>query len=572
MAGIDSNTKLILQGNSYGSKHWLHDYSGQNHVVTKNGDAQIDTAQKKFGDASVLLDGTGDYISIPDSDDWYFGTGDFVIDFWIRFSSGASATQTTFISQMADGTSNYWFFRKNSNDKLLFQSAIGGVVKAVYVSATAPSLSNAVWYHLAVVRVSTTIKMYINGTQHNLTESTAIGTNDLGNISAPLSIGSRRISTYDYVNGNMDEIRISKGTNRGWTGSSITVPTSAYTSDNNTKLLLHFDSVLPVKDASLEILDDSNSDTHTGHIITQVGTAQLSTTQKKFGSTSIYFDGTDDSISIPDSTDWDIFGSTTSNWTIDYWIRVPNITDTDFIFAQRESDANVYQMKIDTGTLSFKLYVDPSYRISLISDTDILANTWNHVAIIKVGSDYAMYLNGIKVATDLSNAYTATLSGDLYIGRRESHSAIFTGWIDEFRYQNSNPFNAVPTSSDSITVPTSAHTADSDTKLLLHFESQDNSAQAGNIPKIPKFNGDAQIDTAQYKFGSGSYLFDGTGDYISIPDSSDWDIFANTTDSWTVDFWVYSSTFSTAHNLLISQSEDNDKYCVETYSPVRQSC
>ena len=45
--------------------------------VTANGDTKISTAQSKFGGASGLFDGTGDYLSVPDNDDWYFGTENF---------------------------------------------------------------------------------------------------------------------------------------------------------------------------------------------------------------------------------------------------------------------------------------------------------------------------------------------------------------------------------------------------------------------------------------------------------------------------------------------------------------
>ena len=47
--------------------------------------AQISTAQSKFGGASLLLDGTGDYLTIADSNDWDFPS-DFTVELWFRTS------------------------------------------------------------------------------------------------------------------------------------------------------------------------------------------------------------------------------------------------------------------------------------------------------------------------------------------------------------------------------------------------------------------------------------------------------------------------------------------------------
>src|SRR3990167_5725818 len=75
----DSYTQLLLHCDGVDAATTFTDEIGK--AVTANGNAQIDTAQKKFGTASGLFDGTGDYLSLADSDDWNFGAGDFTIDF-----------------------------------------------------------------------------------------------------------------------------------------------------------------------------------------------------------------------------------------------------------------------------------------------------------------------------------------------------------------------------------------------------------------------------------------------------------------------------------------------------------
>jgi hypothetical protein len=79
---------------------------------------------------------------------------------------------------------------------------------------------------------------------------------------------------------------------------------------------------------------------------------------------------------------------------------------------------------------------------------------------------------------------------------------------------------------------------DSYTKLLLHCNGVDASTTfTDNSPSAHTMtaNGNAQIDTAQYKLGTASGLFDGAGDYVSTPDSADWNF---GTGDFTVDFWI----------------------------------
>src|SRR5262245_43415513 len=64
--GADAST-TILDTNAGGSPH----------TWTANGNAQLDTADFKFGGSSLLLDGTGDFVDTPDHTDFTLGTSDF---------------------------------------------------------------------------------------------------------------------------------------------------------------------------------------------------------------------------------------------------------------------------------------------------------------------------------------------------------------------------------------------------------------------------------------------------------------------------------------------------------------
>lgn len=214
--GIDGFTKLLLHCDGTAGATSFVDASLNNHSVSAVADAQVATAQKKFGTGSCLLDGTGDYLSVPDSDDWNF-TGDFTIDFWVRFNS-LSGDQF-FAGQHPNGTP-YWTLSKQiSTNKIFWQTrdSPGDDV----ITTTAAFSSTGVWYHVAVVVSNSTMKTYVDGVSQTTT-----GTyNGSPQASLPLTVGGIGYQE-NRVNGWLDEFRISKGIAR-WT-ANFTPPSAEY--------------------------------------------------------------------------------------------------------------------------------------------------------------------------------------------------------------------------------------------------------------------------------------------------------------------------------------------------------
>ena len=209
--------KLLLPFDGSNGATTTSDSSNSNHAITLNADAQISTAQSKFGNSSALFDGTGDYLSLSASSDWQFGTGDFTIEFWIRFGAG-SAYQTL------------WDFNYVSNGALLLQTDNSASPKfriyldygrtSGYITEGSGATLNT-WHHYAFVRSSGTATIYRDGT------STVSGSLT-GNIDASQSvtIGITRGSTDHPFNGYLDDFRITKGSAR-YT-SNFTPPTTAH--------------------------------------------------------------------------------------------------------------------------------------------------------------------------------------------------------------------------------------------------------------------------------------------------------------------------------------------------------
>jgi len=223
-------------------------YAGSvSHAITAHGNAQIDTAQSKFGGASGLFDGAGDYLSSADSGDWAFGGGDFTIDFWVRFNALPTASSGMTICGQYANTNNRWYtstWNIGGEYRWYFIQYTGGVSNINFYRVSAISANT--WYHIAYVRSGNSWYIFRDGTQLGGVETK---TDAIADIAGTLTIGEHAYGS--YLNGWMDEFRISKGIAR-WTGS-FSPPSTAHTADSYTVLLLHMNGA----DGSTTFVDDS---------------------------------------------------------------------------------------------------------------------------------------------------------------------------------------------------------------------------------------------------------------------------------------------------------------------------
>jgi len=212
------DTKLLLHGSN------LLDYSGNDHTVTANGGATAGNSGNPFGFGGVIgLDGTGDYLSAPDSDDWDFGDTS-VIDFW--FTPSALGIYQNFISNRNSmDTSNWFYFRLDNTNKFRIAYYTSGSTTFEMVSDNV-EVAQDVASHIAFVMSSGTPHLYVDGVEVDSTINTAYSNAPTsGN---PLSIGGNPYLENEYVNGELAEFRTLKGSDNGWTGSTIEVPQAPY--------------------------------------------------------------------------------------------------------------------------------------------------------------------------------------------------------------------------------------------------------------------------------------------------------------------------------------------------------
>jgi hypothetical protein len=210
--GIDAYTVALLHMNGADGSSTFTDQSGK--TWTRHGNAQIDTAQSKFGGASLLSDGSTDYVTTSHQSDFNI-SGDFTLDFWARFNS-VTASQV-FVLKGNPTNSWYLYFTPGS---LNFINYLNGTATISMSSSWSPVRNR--WYHVAFTRSGTQFRMFVDGVQlgGTLTDADAIATT-----SSDLSLGATTSGDWS-LNGWMDEFRFSNGIAR-WI-SNFTPPSLEY--------------------------------------------------------------------------------------------------------------------------------------------------------------------------------------------------------------------------------------------------------------------------------------------------------------------------------------------------------
>ncbi|HEX5074263.1 MAG TPA: hypothetical protein VFW03_13695 [Gemmatimonadaceae bacterium] len=134
---------------------------------TAAGNAQIDTAQSKFGTASLLLDGTGDYIESTNFTT--LGDGSWEISLWVRWNSLPTAGTNQYLFSATNGSSLGAAIFLNNNAgtiKMAMQLSSTGASSDIYnaVGGTNASWSTGTWYKFRLVfdALAGTYKLYLS--------------------------------------------------------------------------------------------------------------------------------------------------------------------------------------------------------------------------------------------------------------------------------------------------------------------------------------------------------------------------------------------------------------------------
>ena len=528
-----SYTTLLLSGNGTNNaqNNTFVDSSTNNFAITRTGTPTQGTFSPYGTNWSNVFNASTDKLTLTGPN--LSSYTNFTFECWVNFN-GFGADTKYFTGGVAGG---YY--------QLVHDSSAGISLRVTGYTSVVGESSNAgwaigTWYHVALVKNGSTYTIYKNGV--------SIATSTYTSALPSVTIG--HIGGYDSTTGLNAYMSNARITNTAVYTAAFTPPTAPLTAITNTLLLTS---------QSNRFVDNSASP----YTLTVLGTpsiqafspfASVGAYSAATNGGSIYFSGTSTAsietmLTIPASASFNFLAS--ASFTIEGWINPKQIQNYSRILCINSTyTTNAVGININTdGKLVFY-----SYNVAnplLQSNSTIPFNTWTHIAICRSGTTFTMFINGIAQTSTYtsasalfnnSNPYITIGCGDANVGGFSP----FTGYISNIRIMTSAVYTA------NFTPPTAPLTAVANTSLLL------SGTNAGIIDSTAKnlitTVGDAKISTTQSKFGGSSMYFDGTGDYLTIPNSINHQF---GTGNFTIEMWVYTNNLAAYQTLLDARSADS---------------
>ena len=274
--------------------------------------------------------------------------------------------------------------------------------------------------------------------------------------------------------------------------------------------------------------DGSNGATSTSDVSNQNNTvtvngAQISSAQSKFGGTSLLLDGSNDYLSIGGS-EWNS-NLNSGDFTVEFWIRLDALGESRIITNYNGSNGwGVAMWSGGGGTNYFDGYWYNGgwqyiqYGLSGNYTTPSV-DTWYHLAFVRNGNDWSLYLNGTAENTrTLSGSITSSSLGALELGRRYLADQYVDGYIDDLRITK-----GLARYTSNFTPPTTAHltsAGDVNKHIVVNSDADGVAIGTGGISqaRIAKawvnFNGTSTV-AIRSSYNVSSITDNGTGDYTA---------------------------------------------------------
>jgi hypothetical protein len=357
---------------------------------------------------SGYFDGSGDSLSVASNTALQL-TGEFTMEAWYYpLGFPGSGLYDCLLTTGDNSLSNAIAIYINSSGGIQLYNHVTNA--AIFNTASGVVLN--AWNHIAATRKSSNgVDLWLNG----VSQGSTVTVSSSFTSTTPTRIGTSNTNQDCY--GYISNVRIVKGV--AVYTSAFTPPTAPLTAITNTSLLLNFTNA-GVYDAT------SKNDLET------VGNAQISTTQSKWGGSSMYFDGTGDYVTSYNANALFRIGNI---YTIELWFYTTTIAAGSAgliclaIGASTNSGINIYRSGSEiicndgaTGGTG------PSSGSSAIT-----TNTWTHLAVVSDGTTTKMYIDGVLKGTYSGTTASSAALTYVTVGANGDKSAVLNGYIQDVR-------------------------------------------------------------------------------------------------------------------------------------------
>jgi len=430
------------------------------------------------------------------------------VEAWVYLNAYAVGTSEAANPSIAAKGSTYMNFGINPSGNLVLYW-YDGATKSITSSGTVPLNT---WVYVAFTLSGGTATLYINGSSSGSGSWTGLHS---AGINSTSYFGNTTSGPTTGINGYLSNLRVST------TARSISTPTSAFSNDGNTAFL-SFQSNRFVDNSS-----NTYAITPSGNTSVQAFSPfnpSASWSAATYGGSG-YFDGNGDYLSVASNAAF----TAPSDFTVEFWAYTSSVAGNPVFYLINATNGLVVYV------VSSKVIIR-SFGVAdlLTSNINMPLNQWVHIAAARSGTTMSLWINGSRTDGGTVTNSTSFAQGELRIGSNESATLNVTGYISNVRFVKGTAVYD-PTSS-TITVPTAPLTAITNTSLLLNYTNA-GIYDATSKNDLETVDG-AQISTAiSAKWGSGSMLFDGTGDYL-FPNVATADLYAFGSGAFTIEFWI----------------------------------
>lgn len=385
----------------------------------------------QIGKFTLKFDGSTSKVTKSYSSDTELNpsTASFSVSAWFRHSSNFSGTDTLISRFSGAGYKIYM----HSTDGLCFGIDDDSTFNPDDKACTTTSYADSQWHFLEAVRdtSSTKIILYVDGQSVAQTTTTVAST--LNGSNPTFAVGIDSDGSSNPWDGFIDEVKY-----YNYARSISQVKTEFVAKTSVKGVSASFGQTDPKNSLTNGLvaywkMDDTSWTDSSGNTNTGTTSGGTTTAAGKFG-LAASFDGTDDYISVANSTSL----AMSSSITMSAWVK-PTATDsTRDIFAKQNS-GDYWMLRINSGEWQCIVnsggdFSDPGSVIT--NSTAAVASTWQHVACTFDGKTVAIYVNGELKRTNSYTGSISTNSGGLRIGVNGSSNQDFSGSIDEARLYN----------------------------------------------------------------------------------------------------------------------------------------